>query len=225
MESVGGEFDKDTYRTITEVFCPPAPPDLEPWLRQAMLCEGEVVDLDGLRLPRTREPSLSFECVDRATWRAIGTTTAQPGRNIRLCAEAAYLLDIEGRSALSTRDYLGLGDHGEVVSRPFDEPDKIRFRSVARVANTGRGTWSALGAWPWAVFDGKLPFNWRQRSDAAVELALWHDESTQRALGRARHAMRTVRRAEQFVGLTRTTLSFRPGSFDAGRDSEEHGSF
>jgi hypothetical protein len=74
----------------------------------------------------------------------------------------------------------------------------ISTKVVARAADRGRGVLRAVGAWPWAHFDGALPPDWWTTPDAVGPFADWvrtaeADESARRAQRRAAQGRAGVR--------------------------------
>lgn len=146
---------------------------------------------DGLTELRHVQQEVTAEAAVRASTAKIVYQDAvgQPGRNLRLRLETAYMADIEGRSSAELRNYLGLRDAMDIVSRPLDGEDRWRSRSADRIRRDGRQDWACLGAWPWAVFtEGVLRPNWRDDPKVARALAEWHDVQRVRLRRRLRRA-------------------------------------
>jgi hypothetical protein len=200
--------DQDVSGPISAHFCPPPTGSLEPWLARMTEIGSSVVELDGRRLPRVREPArepwatraayAAFE-VDadtpasklaalvlehEAAKAVVGIAPKQPGGNLRLCLEAVYMERIEGASLGAIGDYLGLAP----------QADRRNVRRIIR--KKGDPLWAALGAWPWALYEnGRLPPAWRLDPLVARELASWHERARVDAARRLRRDAARLRRA------------------------------
>jgi hypothetical protein len=153
---------------------------------------------DGSIELRQLRPELTVEAAVRASTAEIVSRDAvgQPGGNLRLRLETAYMSDIEGWSSMALRDYLGLRDR-QLVGYGPDGEDKWRSRSADRIRRDGRRDWAWFGAWPWAVFeDGALPPNWRDDANVACALAEWHRLQRRRLQARSDALRRLLRTTE-----------------------------
>lgn len=142
----------------TAYFVPPAPPselDFGSWLAERTPLGAASVAI--LR-PGTRSP-IPLPRIRQA----VPSSPSWLGRKKRGSApavHAAYLVDIEGFSPRQL-----------ARSRLFTFTTERGARHHVR---DGRLTASDLGAWPWAVVDGKpLPRNWWADRDFALALQQW----------------------------------------------------
>jgi len=146
------------FSPSTAYFVPPAPPselNLSGWLAERTPAGAPTVVVMPpgarcpLQLPRIRP--------------AVPSPTSRLGRRRRGSApavHAAYLVDL-----------LGISPRELVVSGFFDFTTERAARHHVR---DGRLTASDLGAWPWAVVDGKpLPRNWWADRHFARALEEW----------------------------------------------------
>lgn len=191
-------LDQDSSGPISGQFCPPPRGPIEGWLDHITAVGGSLVELDGRRLPRVREPirkvwatraayagvevdddtptaKLADAVLSLETVKAVeGTAPKRPGSNLRLCLEAAYMERIEKANLAKIGDYLGLARQGD-------------RRNVRRIVARGDELWAALGAWPWALFDsGRLQPGWRHDAVVASELEAWYLRSDAEAASRLR---------------------------------------
>lgn len=142
----------------TAHFVPPVPPselNFGAWLAERTPAEAPTVTVlapgagSPLRLPRIRP--------------AVPSPSSWLGRRRRGSApavHAAYLVDVEGVSPrrLAASGYFDFGSE----------------RSARHHIRDGRLTAADLGAWPWAVVDGKpLPRNWWADREFALALQEW----------------------------------------------------
>jgi hypothetical protein len=142
----------------TASFLPPAPPpelDFGRWLAERTPAGAPTLPVMPpgahfpLRLPRIRPAVLSP--TPRLGRRRRGTAPA---------VHAAYLADVEG---FSPRQLAASGLFAFTTER-----------AARHHVRDGRLTASDLGAWPWAVVDGKpLPRNWWADHDFALALQEW----------------------------------------------------
>ena len=149
---------EDLFSPGTAYFVPPLPPselDFAGWIAERTPAGAETLTLTApgaetpIRLPRIRP--------------AVESPTSFFGRRRRGSApavHAAYLADVHG---LSPR---ALAESGQF---PFTTE-----RAARQHIRDGRLTAADLGAWPWAVVDGKaLPRNWWADRDFALALEEW----------------------------------------------------
>jgi hypothetical protein len=147
-----------SFSADTAYFVPSAPPpelDFARWLAERTPAGAPTLSLMPpganfpLRLPRIRPAVLS--------------PTPRLGRRQRGSApsvHAAYLADVEG---ISPRQLVASGWFSFTTER-----------SARHHIRDGRLTASDLGAWPWAVVDGKpLPRNWWADRHFALALQEW----------------------------------------------------
>ena len=147
-----------SFSTGTAHFVPPVPPsemNFAAWLAQRTPPGAETVVLlapgahSPLHLPRIRPAAAPP--APRRSRRRRGSAPA---------VHAAYLVDVEG---ISPRRL--------VESGLFDFPTE---RSARHHVRDGRLTAADLGAWPWAVVEGKpLPRNWWADREFALALQEW----------------------------------------------------
>jgi hypothetical protein len=200
---------QDSSGQISAQFCPPPQGQVEGWLDHITVIGGDLIELDGRRLPRVREPTrepwatraayeriefdpdtpsakLAALVLELETIKAVeGNAPRQPGRNLRFCLEAAYMDRIEATSLGKIGDYLGLAP----------QPDR---RNVRRIIVRGEALWAALGAWPWAVYpDAPLAPNWRLDPLVARALESWHERAAAEAGMRVRRDAARLRRARR----------------------------
>ena len=139
-------------------FAPPIPPwelDFGAWLAERTPTGAATVPLapPGLR-SAVRLPQLRPAVPSPSSWlgrRRRGTAPA---------VHAAYLADVKDISPrrLAASSFFDFGSE----------------RSARQHIRDGRLTASDLGAWPWAVVDGKtLPRNWWADRDFALALEAW----------------------------------------------------
>lgn len=193
-------------------FCPPEPPALEPWLAQVLEVGGEVTGLDGLLVPRIREPTLDLEVIRMATTKAVQSPNKHPGGNARLCIESSFMVRVEGKPAAEVNAYLGLTDRGQIMRYSPDGP-VVYYRSLQRLVRKGDKLWSELGGWPWAAYEaGTLPAKWREDPRLATELARWHQRAIHQARERLLRQNRRLTRAHAF----RAEASEDPPPADGG---------
>ncbi len=156
--STPGPTPKAAFQAETVHFIPAMPPaemNFAAWLAERTPIWAPTVAIRApgarfpLHLPRIRP--------------AVTPASARRGRKWRGSAaavHAAYLADVEG---VSPRQL--------VASGLFDFSSE---RSARHHVRDGRLTAADLGAWPWAVVDGKaLPRNWWADSDFALALQEW----------------------------------------------------
>ncbi len=139
-------------------FVPPVPPsdmDFACWLRDRTTPGAPTIPIlapgarSAVELPRIR-PAVAPPAARRFR-RRRGSASA---------VHAAYLVDVNGVSP-----------RGLVSSGLFDFTSD---RSARHHVRDGRLTLADLGAWPWAVVDGKsLPRNWWADRDFALALQEW----------------------------------------------------
>jgi hypothetical protein len=147
-----------SFSPVTAHFVPPVPPsemDFAAWLAERTPAWAATVRMlvpggrSVLHLPRIRP--------------AVASAPSRRSRKRRGSApavHAAYLADVEG---ISPRQL--------VESRLFDFSSE---RSARHHVRDGRVTAAHLGAWPWAVVDGKpLPRNWWADREFALALQEW----------------------------------------------------
>ena len=142
----------------TAYFVPPLPPpelDFAAWLAERTPAGAATLSV---MVPGTRVP-ICLPCI-RA---AIPSPTSFFGRRRRGSApavHAAYLADVHG---LSPRALASSGQFAFTTER-----------AARQHIRDGRLTAGDLGAWPWAVVDGKaLPRNWWADRDFALALQEW----------------------------------------------------
>ncbi len=164
---------------------------------------GDITGLDGLLVPRIREPTLDLDVIRADTEKAVRSPTRHPGRNSRLCIEASYLIRIEGMPAAEASAYLHLKDTGQWMGHPPGGSAVFYYRSVQRVVRTGDNVWAELGAWPWAVYAaGRLPSGWRDDPRVAGELASWYQRARRHGHERILRESRRLRRGRAFQAAT-----------------------
>lgn len=147
-----------TFNPGTAYFVPPRPPaelDFAAWLAERTPAGAGTLPL---MTPGADTP-VRLPCIRPA----IPSPTSFFGRRRRGSApavHAAYLADVHGLSP-----------------RALAESSKFAFtteRAARQHIRDGRLTAADLGAWPWAVVDGKaLPRNWWADRDFALALQQW----------------------------------------------------
>jgi hypothetical protein len=147
-----------SFSAGTAHFVPPVPPsemNFAAWLAERTPPGADVI---ALLAPGSRSP-LHLPRIRPAT----ATPPSRRSRKRRGSApavHAAYLADVEG---ISPRQL--------VESGLFDFPSE---RSARHHIRDGRLTAADLGAWPWAVVEGKpLPRNWWADREFALALQEW----------------------------------------------------
>ena len=84
LAALGGGI-QDRKRRDWACFCPPEPPALEPWLSRVLELGGDITGLDGLLVPRIREPTLDLDVIRADTEKAVGAPPAIPAVTL-VCA-------------------------------------------------------------------------------------------------------------------------------------------
>jgi len=180
---------KPSFRRGSVHFVLPAPPselDFAAWLAERTPVGAATVPLlppsarSAVRLPQLRP--------------AAPSPSAWFGRRRRGSApavHAAYLADVKG---ISPRQL--------AASRLFAFDSERAARQHIR---DGRLTASDLGAWPWAVLDGKpLPRNWWADGDFALALEAWATEGGDLV---AAHAVVQQLRARRYTAAARLPVA------------------